>query len=110
MQVDGLIADLKNLFPNCKNILIALPVGANIDKLAAGLALYLSLKQAGKEVSIVGEDTILVSQAHLFGIDQIQKTLPETGNGDLVVTLEGVASVDQNSETGWKVPNLTNID
>lgn len=110
MQVDGLVVDLKNLFPNCKNILIALPVGASIDKLSSGLALYLSLKQVGKEVSIVSEDTILVSQAHLFGIDQVQKTLPETGNGDLVITLEGVASVDQSSETGWKVPNLTNID
>lgn len=110
MQVDGLVADLKNLFPNCKNILIALPVGANIDKLSSGLALYLSLKQAGKEVSIVSEDTIRVSEAHLFGIDQVQKTLPETGNGDLVITLEGVATPDSSSETGWKVLNLTNID
>lgn len=110
MQIDGLVADLKNLFPTARNILIALPVGANIDKLSSGLALYLSLKQAGKEVLIVGEDTIRVSEAHLFGIDQVQKTLPETGNGDLVLTLEGVASADSSSETGWKVPNLTNID
>lgn len=110
MQYDAQLSALKNLLPTAKNILITLPVGANIDNLAAGLALYLSLKQAGKDVSIVGEDTIRVSQAHLFGIDQVQKTLPEAGNGDLVVSLEGVAVPDSSSETGWKVPNLTNID
>ncbi|QQG43683.1 MAG: hypothetical protein HYW45_01540 [Candidatus Daviesbacteria bacterium] len=110
MQVMGLVGEIKNLLPSAKNILIALPVGVNIDKLAAGLSLYLSLKQAGYEISIVGEDTMRVSQAHLFGVDQVQQTLPEVGGGDLIVTLEGVAVPDTTSETGWKVPNLTNID
>lgn len=104
MKYDSQIAELKNLLPNAKNILIAVPTGVSIDKLAAGLSLFLTLESAGKQVSIVCDDNILVGQAHLFGIDHVGKTLPSTTGGNLTLTLEGVAASD------GTVPALEKLD
>jgi hypothetical protein len=103
-KYDSQLTELKNLLPTAKNILIALPAGSNIDKLAAGLSLFLTLEAQGKQVSIVCEDNILVGQAHLFGVDHIQKTLPSTEGGNLTLTLEGVAASDNT------VPALEKLD
>ncbi len=104
MKYDSQIAELKNLLPTAKNILIALPVGADIDKLAAGLALFLTLEAAGKQVSIVCDDNILVGQSHLFGVDHVQKTFSSTEGGNLTLVLEGVAASDNS------VPALEKLD
>ena len=104
MKYDSQIVELKNLLPTAKNILIALPVGADIDKLASGLALFLILQGQGKEVTIVSDDTITVGQSHLFGVDHIQKNIPSTEGGNLTLTLEGVAASDNT------VPALKNLD
>lgn len=109
-KYDGQITEAKNLLPNAKNILVALPVASDIDKFAAGLALFLSLKATGKQVSIVCEDTVLVAQAHLFGVDNIQKNIALINNGNFVITLGGVALPDPTSPNGWKVPSLENLD
>lgn len=103
-KYDAQLAEFKNLLPNAKNILIALPKGANIDKLASGLSLFLSLEAAGREVSIVSDDAITVSQSHLFGVDHIQNKLPQLGGGNLTLTLEGVASADNT------IPSLEKLD
>ena len=104
MKYDSAIIELKNLLPTSKNILVALPVNASIDVLAAGLALFLKLQISGKEVSIVCEDTIKVSQSHLFGIDHVQKSLPQTGGGNFTLSLEGVAASD------GTIPALEKLD
>lgn len=104
MKYDSQIAELKNLLPNAKNILIAVPAGVSIDKLAAGLSLFLTLEAASKQVSIVCDDNILVGQSHLFGVDHVGKTLPFTEGGNLTLTLEGVASSD------GTVPALEKLD
>lgn len=104
MKYDQQIIELKNLLPTAKNILIALPTGADIDKLAAGLALFLTFETAGKQVSIASDDNILVGQAHLFGVDHIQKNLPQTEGGNLTLTLEGVAA------SNGTVPALEKLD
>ncbi len=104
MKYDSQIAELKNLLPTAKNILIALPTGADIDKLASGLSLFLTLEAQGKQVSIVSDDNIVVGQAHLFGVDHVQKTLPTTDGGNLTLTLEGVAASDNT------VPALEKLD
>lgn len=104
MKYDSQITELKNLLPAAKNILIALPAGSNIDKLAAGLALFLTLETAGKEVSVACDDNIIVGQSHLFGVDHIQKNLPKTDGGNLTLTLEGVAASDNT------VPALEKLD
>ncbi len=103
-KYDSQLTELKTLLPNAKNILIALPAGADIDKFASGLALFLSLEQQNKEVAIVSDDTVRVSQAHLFGIDHVAKNLPQTGGGNFVLTLEGVASPD------GTIPALEKLD
>lgn len=95
MKYDTQLVEIKNLLPSAKSVLIALPVNSDIDKLAAGLALYLSLEQSfggaqNKQVTIVCEDTIKVGQAHLFAIDRVRQNLPPTSAGNLVLTLEGV--------------------
>lgn len=104
MKYDTQIAELKSLLPNSKNILIALPTGANIDKLAAGLALFLILDQQGKQITVVSDDTITVGQSHLFGVDHIQKNLPSSEGGNLTLTLESVAASDNT------VPALEKLD
>lgn len=104
MKYDSQIGELKNLLPAAKNILIALPAGANIDKLAAGLSLFLILETQGKQASIVCDDTILASHGHLFGVDHIQKNVSSTEGGNLTLTLEGVAASD------GTVPALEKLD
>ncbi len=106
MKYDAQIVDLKASLSTSKNILITLPNGSNIDKLAAGLALYLSLRQQGKEVTIACEDTLIVGQAHLFAIDRIVQSVTATGGNNLVLTLEGV-EVDLQNKT---VPALEKLD
>lgn len=102
-KYDNQIAELKNLLPNAKNILIALPVGVDIDKFAAGLALFLAFEQQGKQVQIVSEDTIRVAQANLFGVDHIKNTISSGSGGDLTIVLEGVVS-------NGSVPALEKLD
>lgn len=104
MKYDLQLTELKTLLPTAKNILIALPVGADIDKMAAGLSLFLTLEAAGKEVTIVSDDAILVGQSHLFGVDHIQRDLPLGGGGNLTLTLEGVTASD------GTVPALQKLD
>lgn len=104
MKYDAQLTELKNLLPSAKSILIVLPVGSDTDRLAAGLALFLTLQAQGKQVSLVCEDTMRVSQAHLFGIDHIQKNLPQTEGGNLTLTLEGVAA------SNGTVPALEKLD
>lgn len=102
-KYDSQLVELKNLLPTAKNILIALPAGADLDKLAAGLALFLILEAAGKQISIVCDDNIVVGQAHLFAVDHVQKTFSSEG-GNLTLTLEGVAASDNT------VPALEKLD
>lgn len=104
MKYDSQLIELKNLLPTAKSILIALPAGVDIDKLAAALSLFLTFEVAGKQVFVVCDDNIKVSQAHLFGIDHVQKNLPSTEGGNLTLTLEGVAASDNT------VPALEKLD
>lgn len=104
MKYDPLLINLKNVLPNAQNILIALPSASDIDKLAAGLSLFLVLEAVGKKVTIVCDDTVKVSQSHLFGIDHVKNSIPATTAGNLVLTLEGVASVN------GTIPALEKLD
>lgn len=104
MKYDSQIGELRNLLTSAKNILIAVPSGADVDKLAAGLSLFLTFEAAGKQVSIVCDDNILVGQSHLFGVDHVQKTPSSTEGGNLTLTLEGVAASDNT------VPALEKLD
>lgn len=104
MKYDSQITELKNLLPNAKSVLIALPVGADIDKLASGLTLMLALNAQGKEVTVVSDDSITVGQSHLYGIDHISKNLPSGQGGNLTISLEGVAAANNT------IPALEKLD
>lgn len=104
MKYDSQLLELKNLLPTAKSILIALPTNTSIDQLAAALSLFLTLQSSGKEATVVCDADIKVGQAHLFGIDHIQKNLPSTGGGNLTLTLEGVAASDNT------IPALEKLD
>lgn len=103
MKYDAQLSELQKVLPGAKNILIALSSQPAVDDLAAGLALFLSLTSAGKNVSIVSEGVIRVGHTNLFGIGQIQNKLPQTSGGNLVVSLGGVVS-------GGTVPALEKLD
>lgn len=104
MKYDSQIVELKNLLPNAKSVLIAIPANADMDKMAAALGLFLILETQGKQASVVCDDDIKVSSSHLFGVDHIQKTLPKTDGGNLTLTLEGVAASDNT------IPALEKLD
>lgn len=103
-KYDASLGEIKSQLPSVKNILIVLPSHVNSDSLASGLSLYLSLKQAGKEVSVVTEDTVRVSHTQFFAIDKVQNTLPEPSNGNFILSLEGVVTPD------GQVPSLEKLD
>src|SRR5437868_1755471 len=70
-----------------KNQEIGILVGSNpgFDEMAAGLGLYLSIKQMGKNVTIACPTDPLVAVSSLVGIDKVQRSLSGEG-GDLTVS------------------------
>ena len=90
MKYDTQISELKNKLSQYGSVLISLPEKPTFDQLAAALALYLALKQSGKQASIVCSGDLKVAQASLFGIGDIQKELPQTSSGNFTLILEGV--------------------
>lgn len=104
MAYEAQLGDLKNQLQTSKNILIALPSTITLDKLASGLALFLSLKQLQKEVFIVTSDTIKVEHSKLFGVGQVMNSVPNVVGGNLTISLEGVVASD------GTVPALDKLD
>lgn len=105
---DTQINEIKNKLDSVQNVLVVLPKEVSMDKLAAGLALYLSLKASGKNANIVSEALPLVSHSNLFGIGEIKNSLPK-GSGNFMVHLDGVADPGANDPTK-KVPTLEKLD
>jgi hypothetical protein len=103
VKYDTQIGELKTKLDSANSVLVVLPKEVNTDKLASALALYLALKKAGKQVSIVSEAELKVAQTNLFGLGDIQKSLPENNSGNFVIKLDGIV------EDG-KVPALVKLD
>ncbi|MDO8570717.1 MAG: hypothetical protein Q7R97_03995 [Candidatus Daviesbacteria bacterium] len=104
MKYNQEISQIQPTLQTAQNILIVLPSEISIDKLASGLSLFLSLKQSGKNMSIVTEGIIRVGHSNLFGVGQVGSQITATKGGDLTITLGGVVSPD------GKVPALQNLD
>jgi len=102
MKYDSQLSDLKNQLPQSEDILITLPSEPTVDQLAAGLALYLSLEQNQKRVSIVSEGIIKVAHTHLYGVGQVQNNFPQNSGGNLIVTLGGVVDPETRKPTALK--------
>lgn len=103
MKYDAQLGSFKDQLSALKSVVIALPANLSTDKLAAGLALYLSLKQFGKDIQIVSAGTITVENSNLYGIGKISSTMPQNG-GNLIITLENVVAPD------GTVPALEKLD
>lgn len=70
-----------------KSQIIFLPQNLTVDNTAAGLALYLALKQLGKSVSIATSESVPVGLNRLIGIDKI---VNQVGSRNLVISFDYV--------------------
>ncbi len=76
---------LKELLPTITSVVILLPDNATRDGLAAGLALYLSLVQLQKKVTIAYSKPPIVGWSHLVGVNKLVQKL---GNKNFVISLD----------------------
>lgn len=92
---------LKNELSAAQSVLLAFPENSNQDIVAAALALYLSLKEAGKVVSVSSSTAQLVRDSRLVGLDKITS---DVGGTNLVITLDvpenAIDKVVSNTEGG----------
>ncbi len=77
------LANIKSSLDKAHNILILTANKPPFDAVASALALYLTLKKAGKSVTIAANSEPLVRDSHLVGVDQIKT---EIGNANLVIS------------------------
>jgi nanoRNase/pAp phosphatase (c-di-AMP/oligoRNAs hydrolase) len=68
-----------------KNVLVLMPANPHLDKVAASLALYLSLKKQGKQVVIACPSAMTVGFNRLFAIDKVSDKI---GNRNLIISFD----------------------
>jgi hypothetical protein len=76
---------IKDLLLQHQDIGVLVGPNPDFDQMAAGLGLFLSIKQMGKNVSIASPTDPLVSVSSLVGIDKVQRNLGGE-EGDLTVS------------------------
>jgi nanoRNase/pAp phosphatase (c-di-AMP/oligoRNAs hydrolase) len=94
------IQQLKNLLDENQSIVIFLPKKLVYDQIAAALALFLSFKEQGKNVSLCSEGELIVDFSHLVGLNRIKSNI---GDQNLVVSL--VASPDSIEKVSYQIEN-----
>jgi hypothetical protein len=75
---------IKDLLSRHTNVGVMLSKNPEVDHAAAGLSLYLALRQIGKNVVVVSPTQPTVEISNLVGIDKVKNTLGADGN-DLTV-------------------------
>jgi len=80
----------KSIIDKSKSILILLPTKSRLDQVAAGLSLYLVLKE-NKQVQISSPDLMTVGFNKLVGVNKVIK---EVGNKNLVVSFASYKAND----------------
>jgi nanoRNase/pAp phosphatase (c-di-AMP/oligoRNAs hydrolase) len=103
-KYDTQLNELRAKLAPLNRVLVVLPSDINTDKLAAALSLYLSLKQSGKQASIVSNGTLKVNDSNLFGIGDIKDTFPKAEGGNLTISLENVV------DNEGKIVSLEKLD
>lgn len=84
--MDQLALDrIKEQLNKYEDVAIAVGKDPNLDEMGAALALFLALKNAGKQVVIASPSEPLVEISSLVGIDKV-KNYFETSNSDLIVS------------------------
>lgn len=107
LKYDSQLTEVKSRLPGSNRNLIVLPHQLNDDNLAAGLALYLSLKSAGKKVDVVSTGTPLVSHGNLYGIGEVKNEVSKAGAGNFIISLDGVVD---STGTMQQIPALEKLD
>lgn len=82
---NNLFGRIKEALDANSNIGVIVAPNPSFDEMAAGLGLYLALKQMGKNTSIVCATDVTVGNSSLVGIDKVQKSFGGS-NGDFVVS------------------------
>ncbi len=80
----------KSILDRSKSILILLPTKPLFDQFAAGLALYLSLKQE-KDIQVFSPEPVTVEFNRIIGVNKIAH---ELGNKNLVIKFVGYKAQD----------------
>jgi len=80
-----LFSSVRESLATAQNVSILLPQNPSLDKIAASLALFLSLKKTGKKVIIACSTEMTVEFSALIGVDQIQT---ELGGRDLTISFD----------------------
>lgn len=95
------LQELKTKLGTAQTVLLSFPTNPSQDVVASALALYLSIKQSGKSVSIVASSAPVVRDSHLVGLDKITQ---DVGGTNLVITLDVpeniIDKVTSNTEGG----------
>lgn len=96
---------LKEILDTHEKVAIVVGKNPNLDEMGAALALYLSLQQTGKQVSITSPTEPIVEVSSLVGIDKVKTHLDSGSEGDLVVAFpyqEGeIEKVSYTLENGY---------
>jgi hypothetical protein len=99
------LSKLKQIFQQADSLGIIVGANPTVDEMGAALALYLSLKTAGKKASIAALTEPIVELSSLVGIDQVRNSLGGSTAGDLVVSFpykEGeIEKVSYTLENGY---------
>ena len=67
--------EVQKLLASAQSVLLAAGKPSNTDQVAAALALFLSLKKADKQVSVVSPEEMRVEFSRLVGVDKIRNQL-----------------------------------
>lgn len=102
---------IKDLIMQHQIIGVVVKPNPSLDEMAAGLGMFLTLKQMGKQAGIACPTDPVVGISNLVGINKVQKTFStEGGNGDLVVSFpykEGeIEKVSYNLDNEKSVLNI----
>jgi len=87
MNQNSNLQKLQQALSPAQSILVTMPQSLNLDKVAASLALYLSLKKTGKAVTVVCPQSIKVEFSQLVGVDKVTDKI---GNRNLTVSFDYV--------------------
>lgn len=97
MDIDA----LKQALESGKSMFVLLPTNPSFDATAAGLALFLSLREAGKSVFIGSPTKMRVEYTSLVGINEISDKI---GNRNLIIAFDyqedAIEKVSYNVEEG----------
>lgn len=85
MYNQAIFAPVQQILATAQTVLVVAPEKPNLDKVAAALALFLSLKKAGKNVVVACPDEMTVEFSPLVGVDKITQQL---GGKDLIISFD----------------------